>query len=149
MDASVCTVLSNCAGEAAGTYEPGGASPARDLTGCVTQVLDQKHKIQAELNALKANSRLNIWRLSRFPSLRVYESCKLLHKNRTAFSFGCSRGAARCTPGDPFRGFWRPFPLAIIGSSSRLVMHAAHDVLHLSCAIHFSNSYASLGQATC
>ena len=35
----------------------GGVYPgSRELAGCVTQVLDQRHKIQAELNALKANS---------------------------------------------------------------------------------------------
>jgi hypothetical protein len=38
-------------------YRGGVFPPSRDLAGCVAQVLDQRHKVQTELNALKANSR--------------------------------------------------------------------------------------------
>jgi hypothetical protein len=38
-------------------YRGGVFPPSRDLAGCITQVLDQRHRIQTELNALKDNSR--------------------------------------------------------------------------------------------
>ena len=38
-------------------YRGGVFPPSRDLAGCVTQVLDQRHHLQADLNALKDNSR--------------------------------------------------------------------------------------------
>jgi len=41
-----------------GQYRSGVYSASRDLVGCVTQVLDQRHKMQAELNTRKINSRL-------------------------------------------------------------------------------------------
>lgn len=37
-------------------YRGGVYSPSSDLVGCITQVLDQRHKLQAELNTLKINS---------------------------------------------------------------------------------------------
>jgi len=38
-------------------YRGGAYSASGDLVGCITQVLDQRHKLQAELNTLKINSR--------------------------------------------------------------------------------------------
>jgi hypothetical protein len=38
-------------------YRGGAYSASGDLVGCTTQVLDQRHKVQAELNTLKVNSR--------------------------------------------------------------------------------------------
>jgi Domain of unknown function (DUF4263) len=38
-------------------YRGGVFPPSAELTGCLTQVLDQRHRLQAELSTKKVNSR--------------------------------------------------------------------------------------------